>query len=257
MWAWQEGVELELTSLKLCAGFPGNDGNPGTDGAKGDKGDRGDFGPPGTPGANGTKGDPGNPGMRGPIGPAGPPGETIEGLAGPPGLKGAKGDAGTKGDKGHVGVAGAKGEPGDRGQAGPPGHAHSSVFTIHSFNSSIPTCPSPSRPLWAGFSLGNAPTGYPVSTDFSTTSNCLRQYVDRLKTFSTFSDTDSPMFWHAAEDVAPDNGRQREELVARCSVCEVERTLLTVHSQSTQLPDCPSGWSSLWAGFSYAQSAVS
>ena len=46
-------------------------------------------------------------------------------------------------------------------------------------------------------------------------------------------------------------------LVSRCSVCEVEGSVLTRHSMTTELPGCPKGWTSMWAGYSYQSVSVS
>ena len=43
---------------------------------------------------------------------------------------------------------------------------------------------------------------------------------------------------------------EAEELLAWCSVCEVEGGTVTVHSQTTSLPECPEDWASLWTGYS-------
>lgn len=40
-------------------------------------------------------------------------------------------------------------------------------------------------------------------------------------------------------------------VVNRCTVCEASTRVITVHSQSVQLPDCPDGWEPLWRGFSF------
>lgn len=37
----------------------------------------------------------------------------------------------------------------------------------------------------------------------------------------------------------------------RCTVCEAPTRVITVHSQSVQVPDCPDGWDPLWRGFSF------
>lgn len=34
-------------------------------------------------------------------------------------------------------------------------------------------------------------------------------------------------------------------------VCEVPANVLAVHSQSLSIPECPSGWSGLWIGYSF------
>lgn len=37
----------------------------------------------------------------------------------------------------------------------------------------------------------------------------------------------------------------------RCSVCEAPTRVIAVHSQSVSIPECPSGWSELWIGYSF------
>ncbi len=68
--------------------------------------------------------------------------------------------------------------------------------------------------------------------------------------------------WYAANDVeslsSSDEGESKyRKMVSRCSVCEVERTLLAVHSGSTHNPECPPRWNTLWSGFSYISASVS
>lgn len=40
-------------------------------------------------------------------------------------------------------------------------------------------------------------------------------------------------------------------LVSRCVVCEAPAMVIAVHSQTIQIPSCPSGWDSLWIGYSF------
>ncbi|EDO34169.1 predicted protein, partial [Nematostella vectensis] len=42
-----------------------------------------------------------------------------------------------------------------------------------------------------------------------------------------------------------------EPYISRCTVCESHGPVMAVHSQSTTLPTCPGGWSSLWSGYSF------
>lgn len=37
----------------------------------------------------------------------------------------------------------------------------------------------------------------------------------------------------------------------RCSVCETTSTVISIHSQTIQIPDCPQRWESLWTGYSF------
>lgn len=40
-------------------------------------------------------------------------------------------------------------------------------------------------------------------------------------------------------------------LFHRCSVCEASANVIAVHSQTTQIPQCPKKWTSLWQGYSF------
>lgn len=37
----------------------------------------------------------------------------------------------------------------------------------------------------------------------------------------------------------------------RCVVCEVPANVIAVHSQSISIPECPTGWTTLWIGYSF------
>ena len=37
----------------------------------------------------------------------------------------------------------------------------------------------------------------------------------------------------------------------RCVVCEAPTNVIAIHSQSLSIPECPSGWSGVWIGFSF------
>ena len=43
-----------------------------------------------------------------------------------------------------------------------------------------------------------------------------------------------------------------QEYISRCVVCEAPANAIAVHSQSLNIPDCPSGWNMLWIGYSFA-----
>ena len=50
----------------------------------------------------------------------------------------------------------------------------------------------------------------------------------------------------------PVNEGEIQPFISRCAVCEAPANVMAVHSQSIQIPNCPSGWSSLWIGYSFA-----
>lgn len=39
--------------------------------------------------------------------------------------------------------------------------------------------------------------------------------------------------------------------ISRCSVCETPTRFITVHSQTMEIPECPTGWNELWIGYSF------
>lgn len=62
-------------------------------------------------------------------------------------------------------------------------------------------------------------------------------------------------YWLATGEalpMMPVNEGEIEPYISRCSVCEAPANTLAVHSQSIQIPNCPTGWSSLWIGYSFA-----
>ena len=40
--------------------------------------------------------------------------------------------------------------------------------------------------------------------------------------------------------------------ISRCVVCEAPVNIIAVHSQTLHIPECPIGWTDLWAGYSFA-----
>lgn len=47
------------------------------------------------------------------------------------------------------------------------------------------------------------------------------------------------------------HGDNIRPFISRCAVCEAPAMVMAVHSQTIQIPPCPSGWSSLWIGYSF------
>ena len=44
---------------------------------------------------------------------------------------------------------------------------------------------------------------------------------------------------------------QTLDFISRCSVCKINAAVITVHSMTSTLPDCPDEWLPLWEGYSY------
>lgn len=75
-------------------------------------------------------------------------------------------------------------------------------------------------------------------------SNC--RYASR-NDYSYWLSTDKPM----PQNMVSITGDELATYISRCSVCETTSNVIAVHSQTTQTPQCPRGWESLWTGFSF------
>jgi len=51
--------------------------------------------------------------------------------------------------------------------------------------------------------------------------------------------------------MTPIGAKDLRPYISRCTVCEAPTRVITVHSQSVQLPECPDGWGPLWRGYSF------
>ena len=233
-------------------GVNGRDGIPGMEGEVGSPGLRGRVGSPGSNGQDGKIGHKGivlrcfllfylsicleTLGMAGERGPSGNPG-----------LQGNRGFIGEAGTPGLDGTPGSQGKEGPSGKHGERGRGNSEIFTLHSFNHSVPVCPQHSSLLWDGYSLASLSRG--MSSPLSNSFSCARQFSILTTLRSQGPNKDSVSTWYAASDVkSAGNGGGAGE-VSRCAVCEMEGSLLTVHSLSTNVPPCPSSWESFWNGF--------
>lgn len=41
-----------------------------------------------------------------------------------------------------------------------------------------------------------------------------------------------------------------------CAVCEAPSRLVALHSQSSDIPDCPESWELLWTGYSFLMVSI-
>lgn len=179
------------------------------------------------------------------------------GEQGEPGQDGQQGERGVKGERGEAGEPGIDGQPGSPGEPGLPGkngrngYGHSQLVTVHSHTSHVPACPPNSYLLWDGF-------GY-YGNNHASSSSCVPQFGFLRSSRNVYSrwkaavlDNKSAVHGDSALEEAA-----AQKMVSRCSVCEVEGSVLTRHSMTTVLPECPEGWESMWVGFSYHNLDVS
>ena len=55
----------------------------------------------------------------------------------------------------------------------------------------------------------------------------------------------------AAVPSIPVGGPSIEDHISRCVVCEAPSSPVALHSQTSNQPDCPPRWTSLWTGYSF------
>jgi len=270
----------EILGLDKLKGEPGHtgpfgnagpQGEPGEPGVDGNDGEDGVDGPPGWPGPSGNKG------VTGATGPQGEQGaEGWPGVPGDDGKPGASGDEGEDGDDGDDGEYGEVGEPGDKGLQGEDGQCGCEkretgckscdvhIVTRHSQTTEEPECPAGYATLWSGYSLvyleGN---GYSLAQDLGSAGSCLEQFqtVPMMqcsggKVCNHGVRTDKS-FW-LSSDQNPDISVKPESnldnivnFISRCKVCTGSSKIVARHSFTSELPTCPTGFHSLWHGYSY------
>ena len=149
--------------------------------------------------------------------------------------------------------------PGGMGMA-----SSSSILTVHSQSAIAPNCPPNTAKLWSGYSFGwiaNGDHGW-QGQDFGRSGSCLKTFaplpliqcqgrqVNGTRCRSASQNARS--YWLASKQSAiPEKDTVSHAHISRCSVCQVSGAVVTLHSQSTAIPDCPHQWMSLWTGYSH------
>jgi len=90
--------------------------------------------------------------------------------------------------------------------------------------------------------------------------SCLKRFSTMPFVFCDFMDVcnfasrNDKSYWlstTAPLPMMPVEGRDIEQFISRCSVCDVPANVVAFHSQTTDVPDCPRGWTGLWIGYSF------
>ena len=91
--------------------------------------------------------------------------------------------------------------------------------------------------------------------------SCLKRFNTMPFLFCDFNEVcnyasrNDKSYWlstNAQLPIMPARENAIRDYISRCVVCESPANVIAVHSQTTEYPDCPQGWSSLWVGFSFA-----
>jgi collagen type IV alpha len=168
---------------------------------------------------------------------------------------------------GFPGQVGLQGSPGQSGRPGAPGPAGSSYLTgillvRHSQATEIPLCPRGHVRMWDGYSLlyieGNEKSH---NQDLGFAGSCVRRFSTMPFVFCDFNNVcnyasrNDKSYWlstNAPIPMMPVSEVAIRPYISRCVVCEAPANVIAVHSQSLNIPDCPSGWTALWMGYSFA-----
>merc|ERR1739848_818663 len=135
------------------------------------------------------------------------------------------------------------------------------VFSRHSQTDQNPGCPTGTLPLWSGYSLlhtvGN---NYHHAQDLGSAGSCSRKFSTLPTTFCgtdeicRHASRNAKSYWLTTNAPVPMMAVQARDVsrhISRCNVCEAPSTVIAVHSQTAQIPDCPAGYNTMWMGYSF------
>ena len=134
------------------------------------------------------------------------------------------------------------------------------MYAFHSQTTAYPSCPTGFTELWRGYSSMSGHDGY-VQADLSETASCLERLIPMAWTECSLGACDHKSghdftIWLSAlsntSNVRSITYSSLSTRVSRCRACEGNKPIIARHSMTTSNPNCPTGWTSLWTGYSYA-----
>lgn len=116
--------------------------------------------------------------------------------------------------------------------------------------------------MWTGYSFLYAQGNQRAyGQDLGKPGSCLKRFSTMpfmfcdLRGQCTVASRNDYSFWLSTAKqpsmMTPSSGQANRDFISRCSVCEAPSNVLAVHSQSSAVPNCPSGWSPVWNGWSF------
>lgn len=127
----------------------------------------------------------------------------------------------------------------------------------------MPYCPDGTNLIYDGYSLlyvqGNERAH---GQDLGSAGSCLRRFSTmpfmfcNINNVCNFASRNDYSYWLSTPEpmpmsMAPITGESIKPYISRCSVCEAPAMVIAVHSQTIQIPTCPSNWEALWIGYSF------
>lgn len=98
--------------------------------------------------------------------------------------------------------------------------------------------------------------------DLGTLGSCLPRFTTMpflfCNTDSTcrYASRNDYSYWLSTDELLPGSmpfisGDSLKNYISRCTVCEARANVIAIHSQTSIIPECPSGWDPLWFGYSF------
>lgn len=96
--------------------------------------------------------------------------------------------------------------------------------------------------------------------DLGASGSCMRRFTTMPYLFCNVNDQchyasrNDYSYWlttNISMPMMPVSASAVEPYVSRCAVCETPGPVIATHSQSTEIPNCPAGWQSIWTGYSF------
>ena len=115
--------------------------------------------------------------------------------------------------------------------------------------------------MWEGYSLlyvqGNERAH---GQDLGSPGSCLQRFSTMPFLFCNINNVcnvasrNDYSYWLSTTEpipMMPVSEDQVRPYIGRCAVCETPSHVMAVHSQSLNVPSCPTNWESLWQGYSF------
>merc|ERR1739838_533474 len=111
-----------------------------------------------------------------------------------------------------------------------------------------------------GSLLHTVGNNYHHAQDLGSAGSCAKKFNTMPTTFCgsdqicRHSSRNAKSYWLTTSAAMPTMAIQIEDVgqnISRCNVCEAPSTVIAVHSQTAQIPDCPVGFNTLWMGYSF------
>ena len=138
------------------------------------------------------------------------------------------------------------------------------TYAFHSQTTTIPSCPTGFTSLWTGYSSVGG-HDHQARANLSEIGSCLEKYVpmawvecgrDWGQVCDHITPGDASLWLSTRPDsiarTSTTNDNVSSAWTSRCRACEGNKPIIARHSMTTSSPNCPTGWTSLWTGYSYA-----